>query len=345
MSKILVTGGGGYIGSHTMVDLINNGYEVISIDNLSRGFMGLITGAGQITGKPIKNYKVDLCNLNDTGAVFEENKDIAGIIHFAAFKTVPESVQAPLSYFNNNINSLLNILQCAQEYNIPNIVFSSSCSVYGNTKQLPVKEETPFLEAESPYARTKQMGEQICKDFSRAYPLHNLILLRYFNPVGAHPSSLIGELNEQPENLVPVITQTAVGKRPSMTVFGSDYPTRDGSCIRDYIHVMDIAHAHTLAMNRSRESALADNCSVFNLGTGKGITVLELIAAFERISGRKLNVVMGPRRAGDVIEIYANNTRAKEELGWVPQHDIDEMMRTAWKWEKRLDEATKAFLN
>lgn len=336
MKKILVTGGCGYIGSHTMVDLIDNGYEVISIDNLSRGFQQTLNGVGAVVGRPVKNYMVDLCNLEDVRAVFEENQDIAGIIHFAAYKSVPESVSKPLEYFRNNLTSLINILQCAREFDVDNFVFSSSCSVYGNADNLPVTEAEPLKEAESPYARTKQMGEEICADFVRANPGFKVILLRYFNPVGAHPSSLIGELNEAPENLVPVITQTAIGKRNSMTVFGSDYDTRDGSCIRDYIHVMDIAHAHTRAITKSAAGELRSACEIFNLGTGNGVSVLELISTFEKVSGVKLNYQVGPRREGDVIAVYADNDKARNDLGWNPAYNIEAMMDTAWKWEQQL---------
>jgi len=345
MAKILVTGGCGYIGSHTIVDLVNNGHEVISIDNLSRGYEELNAGVNAILGRPVKNYKIDLCNIEDLVAVFEENPDIEGIIHFAAFKSVPESVEKPLIYFRNNLTSLLNILQCAKVYSVKHFVFSSSCSVYGNTTSLPVTEEVPFQEAESPYARTKQMGEAICRDFSVANPDFKIILLRYFNPTGAHESALIGERNKRPENLVPVITKTAIGKRQKMTVFGNDYATRDGSCVRDYIHVMDISHAHTLAINKSREGALDSNCEVFNLGTGNGITVLELIAAFEKVAGLKLNFEIGPRRAGDVVAIYANSNKALEKLGWKAKYNVEAMMATAWKWEKYLNLCNKAPLN
>lgn len=346
MQKILVTGGCGYIGSHAIVDLITNGYEVISIDNLSRGFQQTLNGASAIVGKEVKNYLVDLCHLEDVRAVFEENQDIAGIIHFAAYKSVPESMSKPLEYFRNNITSLLNILQCAREFDIDNFVFSSSCSVYGNADTLPVTEREPLKEALSPYARTKQMGEEICADFVQANPGFKTILLRYFNPVGAHPTSLIGELNETPESLVPVITQTAIGKRNSMTVFGTDYDTRDGSCIRDYIHVMDIAHAHTKAITRSLENGLQSGCEIFNLGTGTGVSVLELIETFEKVSGQKLNYKKGARREGDVISVYADNTKAQNELGWTPAYDIQAMMDTAWKWEQRLAKtAQKVMLN
>ncbi len=338
MPKILVTGGCGYIGGHTIVDLIGHGYDVISVDDLSNGFIRMITGVSKIVKQPVKNYQVNLCNIEDARAIFEEHPDISGIIHFAAFKSVPESVSQPLEYFRNNLGSLINILACCKEFHIKQFVFSSSCSVYGNADQLPVTESTPMKEAESPYARTKQIGEQICHDFARANPEIKIALLRYFNPVGAHPSSLIGELNETPENLVPVVTQTAIGKRHSMTVFGNDYDTRDGSCIRDYIHVMDIANAHTRAVQKMEEGILPEGCEVLNLGTGNGVSVMELIEAFEKVSGVKLNYIIGPRRPGDVIAVYADNSKAVNILGWKPQYDIDSMMKTAWEWELRLRE-------
>ncbi len=342
MSKILVTGGCGYIGGHTIVDLVENGFDVISIDDLSRGSLRMLEGIEKVTGKKIKNYKVNLCNLEDTEAVFIENPDIAGIIHFAAFKSVPESVNEPLKYFRNNINSLVNLLQCAQENKINHFVFSSSCSVYGNPDKLPVDEKAELAEPESPYARTKQMGEDICSDFGRPNPDFNVTLLRYFNPVGGHPSAIIGELQEKPENLVPVITQTAIGKRPEMQVFGTDYDTRDGSCVRDYIHVMDIANAHTKALQYTMEGKNTQQCEVFNLGSGNGVTVLELIAAFEKVSGEKLNYIRGPRRAGDVIAVYADNCKARALLDWDIKYDLDQMMDTAWRWEQALKkEATK----
>jgi UDP-glucose 4-epimerase len=297
-----------------------------------------LDGVKKITGKTIKNYKVNLCDYEDTYAVFSENRDMVGVIHFAAYKTVPESVDNPLLYFHNNLESLINILRCVKEFNIPNFVFSSSCSVYGNAKDLPVVETTPLGESQSPYARTKQMGEQIIEDYSKVNTTNN-ILLRYFNPVGAHSSIEIGELPlGKPDNLVPVITQTAIGKIPKMIVYGSDYPTRDGSCIRDYIHVMDIANAHTKALQYLIAGKNKSVLEVFNLGTGNGVTVLEAIHAFEKVSGVKLNYELGPRRPGDVIAIYADNTYAKKELGWNIKYDIDEMMRTAWQWELKLNE-------
>lgn len=342
MNKILVTGGCGYIGGHTIVDLVENGFDVISIDNLSRGSLRMLEGVSKVCGKEIKNYKVDLCNLEDTEAVFIENPDIVGIIHFAAYKSVPESVAEPLRYFSNNLDSLVNLLHCAKVNNINNFVFSSSCSVYGNPDKLPVDEKFLLAEPESPYARTKQMGEAICSDFCKPNPDFNVTLLRYFNPVGAHPSVVIGELQEKPENLVPVITQTAIGKRPEMTVFGSDYDTRDGSCVRDYIHVMDIANAHTKALQYMIANKNTDQCEVFNLGSGNGVTVLELIKAFEKTSGEKLNYQLGPRRDGDVIAVYADNYKAQALLDWDTKYDLDQMMDTAWRWEQaQMKAATK----
>ncbi len=341
MAKILVTGGCGYIGSHTLVDLIENGYEVVSVDNNSRSNASVLKGVEKITGKPVKNYKVDLCNFDDTFAIFQENTDIAGIIHFAAYKAVGESVEKPLMYFENNLNSLINLLKCVQEFGTPWFVFSSSCTVYGEPEQQMVTEETPLQPAASPYGYTKQMGEQILGEFQKAVD-SKIILLRYFNPVGAHPSNLIGEMPlGKPQNLVPAITQTAIGKLPKMTVYGNDYPTRDGSCVRDYIHVSDIAHAHTLSIKYLEEERNSSGNEVFNLGTGNGVTVFEAIASFEKASGVKLNYEVGPRRPGDVMAIFANNDKARTKLGWEPKYSLDEMMETAWQWEKRLkdDEA------
>lgn len=336
MKKILVTGGCGYIGSHTIVDLVQHGYEVISIDNNSRSSSRILEGVERIVGKSIKNYKVDLCNYDDTYAVIQENADLAGIIHFAAYKSVGESVEQPLLYFENNLLSLINLLKCVDEFKIPHFVFSSSCTVYGNPDVIPVTEETPPKPAESPYGYTKQMGEQIVSETIK-HSVSTAILLRYFNPVGAHPSGLIGELPlGKPQNLVPAITQTAIGKIQQLTVFGTDYPTRDGSCVRDFIHVCDLAHAHTLALNYLLELKNFSPCEVFNLGTGNGVTVLEAIHAFERVSGQKLNYQLGPRRAGDVVAIYANNDKARDFLGWEANYSLDEMMKTAWQWEQNI---------
>lgn len=336
MKKILVTGGCGYIGSHTIVDLIENGYSVISVDNNSRSNPRILEGVEKITGQKIKNYKVDLCNFDDTFAIFQENADIEGIIHFAAYKAVGESVEQPLMYFENNLVSLINLLKCVQEFKISHFVFSSSCTVYGNPDEIPVTEQSPTKPAESPYGYTKQMGEQIINEFAKNSAA-KCILLRYFNPAGAHPSILIGELPVgRPANLVPAITQTAAGRIPELQVYGNDYPTRDGSCIRDFIHVCDIAHAHTLGLEFLAAHENRHQAYVFNLGSGNGVTVLEAIHAFERVSGVKLNYVIAPRRPGDVIAIYANNDLAKSQLGWIPKYTLDDMMTTAWKWEQKL---------
>ncbi|HVZ98447.1 MAG TPA: UDP-glucose 4-epimerase GalE [Chitinophagaceae bacterium] len=336
MEKILVTGGCGYIGAHTILDLIENNFQPVCVDNNSRSTEALLYGIKKITGVAVKNYKVDLCNFDETYAVFQENADIRGIIHFAAYKAVGESVEKPLQYFENNLISLINTLKCAAEFNIPNFIFSSSCTVYGTPDQVPVTEQTPMKAAESPYGATKQMGEEIVRQASKANGFTS-ILLRYFNPAGAHPSGLIGELPlGKPQNLVPAITQTAIGKSDQLVVNGDDYNTRDGSCIRDYIHVSDIAHAHTLALQYLIDRKNKDRCEIFNLGTGNGITVFEVIKSFEKVSGKKLNYVVGPRRPGDVVAIYANNSLAKEKLKWDPKYSLDEMMLTAWKWEMKL---------
>ncbi|MBV9962366.1 MAG: UDP-glucose 4-epimerase GalE [Parafilimonas sp.] len=336
MKKILVTGGCGYIGAHTVVDLLENGYEVISIDDNSRSSTYLLDGIEKITGKKVKNYKVDLKNFDETLAVFQENNDITGIIHFAAYKAVGESVKEPLLYYENNLFSLVNILKCVKEFNIPHFVFSSSCTVYGNPDSIPVTESSPVKKAESPYGATKQMGEVMVEDYTKVSGC-NAILLRYFNPVGAHPSSLIGELPiGKPQNLVPAITQCAIGKIKQMMVYGDDYPTRDGSCVRDYIHVCDIAHAHTLALEFLISKKNQSACEIFNLGSGNGITVLEAIKAFEKVSGVALNYKIGPRRPGDVIAIYANNDFARSTLNWDVQYSLEDMMQTAWNWEIKI---------
>ncbi|MBI2284665.1 MAG: UDP-glucose 4-epimerase GalE [Bacteroidetes bacterium] len=346
MSKILVTGGCGFIGSHTIVDLLENGFSVVSVDDNSRSTSYALNGVEQITGKKVKNYTVDLKNFDETRAVFQENPDISGIIHFAAYKAVGESVEEPIRYYENNIFGLINLLKCVQEFNIPNFVFSSSCTVYGNPDKIPVTETSPIKKAESPYGATKQMGEQILQDFTKALPGLSTILLRYFNPVGAHPSTLIGEIPVgKPQNLVPVITQTAIGKLPKMWVHGNDYDTRDGSCVRDYIHVCDIAHAHTLAIQYLASKKNKTRCDVFNLGTGDGVTVLEAIHMFEEVSGVKLNYEIGPRRPGDVIAIYANNNLAVTELGWEIRYNLRDMMQTAWAWERKIRETEEQVKN
>lgn len=334
MKKVLVTGGCGYIGSHTIIDLIANDFDVISVDNLSNSDEKVLEGIQAVTGKTVKNYRSDLCNLEATRRLFSESDDLCGIIHFAALKSVEESVFQPLRYFHNNLNSLINVLKCAREFGVEHFIFSSSCSVYGNARELPVTEKTPFGEAECPYARTKQMGEQIIRDFSAADSTVKAILLRYFNPGGAHESALIGESpRNTATNLVPVITETAIGKRQQMTVFGDDYDTRDGSCIRDYIHVMDLANAHTKCLQYLMEGKNESNREVFNVGIGEGVTVLEAVHAFEKVTGRQLNYRIGKRRAGDVVAIYANKNKAAKLLGWQPKRGIETIMETAWKWE------------
>lgn len=335
-NKVLVTGGCGYIGSHTIVDLLDNGFDVISADSNINSDEQVLKDIEAVTGKTVKNYQVDLCDLNKTQAIFRENPDLVGVIHFAALKSVGESVNKPLWYFNNNLNSLLSLLTCIKEFDVKHLIFSSSCSVYGNAEDLPVTENTPFEEAESPYARTKQMGEHILKDFARANSKFNLIPLRYFNPAGAHESGLIGEspINVS-TNLVPVITEVGIGKREKMTVLGSDYDTRDGSCIRDYIHVMDLANAHTKSLQFLMTGKNENNFEVFNLGIGEGASVLEVIHAFEKVAGKKLNYELGPRRAGDVVAIYSNYKKAAQLLGWEPKRNIEDIMRTAWEWEKK----------
>ena len=336
MQTILVTGGCGYIGAHTIVDLIENGFNVISVDNLSRSSENSLAGIEKITGKKVKNYNIDLTNAQAAESIFTENPDITGVIHFAAYKAVGESVEMPLAYYENNIFSLVNLLKLAVKYKAMHFIFSSSCTVYGNPDAIPVTEQTPLQPAASPYGATKQMGESIIKDTAFVESL-STILLRYFNPVGAHPSTAIGELPVgRPQNLVPAITQTAIGKLATMQVYGDDYDTRDGSCIRDYIHVCDIARAHTLALQYSIKNNQPKSCEIFNLGTGNGITVLEAIKAFEKVSGLALNYQIGPRRAGDIVAIYANNDYAVKKLGWEIKYSLEDMMRTAWDWEKSI---------
>lgn len=356
MKKIIITGGCGYIGSHTVVECLENytkengyneDYQIISIDNYLNSSSSVLQNIENLTSKKVKNYNVDLCNYDKTKEIFEKevginsNSEIIGIIHFAALKSVPDSVSDPIFYYQNNLNSLLNILKLSKEYKVENFIFSSSCSVYGNTTELPVSENTPFGNAESPYAYTKQVGERMILDFAKTSTTQKFILLRYFNPVGAHISAHIGEdPKNPPTSLVPIITLTAAGKRDKMTVHGSDYETRDGSCIRDYINVSDIAIAHRLAMdylvkNEENQSKI-EQVEIFNLGTGNGVTVLEAINAFEKITHLKLNYELGERREGDVVEIYADNEKAKTILGWIPKFGIEEMMLSAWKWQQKI---------
>jgi UDP-glucose 4-epimerase len=339
MAEVLVTGGAGYIGSHTIIELLKNtGYDVVSIDNFSNSDEGSYSRVTEISGKEITSHPLDLCDADSLKKIFSMHDEIIGVIHFAAFKSVPESMEKPLRYYSNNVDSLINLLRICKDYKVRNFIFSSSCSVYGNTNALPVKEDTPFAKAESPYGHTKQIGEGIMESFCRANPKFKGISLRYFNPAGAHESGLTGELPiGKPSNLVPAITQFAIGKLQNLTVHGSDYDTRDGSCIRDYVHVSDIASAHVLALEKLIQLK-EDFYNVYNLGSGKGVSVLEAIHSFEKVSGKKLNYTMGPRRGGDVVSIYADNSLAKSELNWNPTRGIDDIMGSAWMWEKKLAE-------
>lgn len=333
---VLITGGSGYIGSHTIVELQNEGYDVVSIDNQSNSSVDAYANVERITGKTIKHYSIDLCDFNKTENVFQ-NHLFVGIIHFAAFKAVGESVQDPLKYYHNNLASLTTIIKLGSKYKVNNLIFSSSCSVYGNVQKLPVDENTSLPKAESPYAFTKQIGEFMIEDFCKVNSAFKAVSLRYFNPVGAHVSGLIGESPiNKPNNLVPIITAVANGKINKLTVFGGDYPTRDGTCVRDYIHVSDIASAHVLALNYLIAGRENKNYNVFNLGTGNGVSVLEAISAFEKISNVKLNYEIGPKREGDVIAVFSDSSKAQNYLGWHCRFNIDDMMQTAWTWEKNI---------
>lgn len=335
---ILVTGGAGYIGSHTLVALSEmTGYKIVSADNYSNSSAETYARIKSITGKEIDHIEVDLADKEQAEKIFKKFPGITGIIHFAAYKSVPESVSKPLAYYHNNINSLLNLLELGAKYKVGHFIFSSSCSVYGNISELPVNENTPVGKVESPYAYTKVVGEKILEDTLTASADMKGIALRYFNPVGAHETGKLGELpNQRPNNLVPVITQTAIGKIQQMQVFGSDYPTRDGTCIRDYIHVCDIAEAHVKALNLLIEDEQQKKYDIINLGSGQGVTVLEAIHAFEKVSGKKLNYVLTDRRAGDVEAIYSDCTKAEKVLKWKARRTLPEMMSSAWEWELNL---------
>ena len=337
MKSIVVTGGAGYIGSHTIIELLTKtSYTIISIDNYSNSNASSYTRIKEITGKSPEVIELDLCDGDALNAALSSYTNIIGIIHFAAFKSVPQSMAKPLLYYENNLVSLTNILKFAESNHISNFIFSSSCSVYGNSSQLPVTEDTELQKAESAYGHTKQIGEDLIHFYSKSRPEFKAVLLRYFNPVGAHISGKNGEVPlGKPNNLVPIITQTAMGIN-SLTVFGTDYDTRDGSCIRDFIHVTDIADAHVKAMTYLVEGRNKKSVSLFNLGTGNGVSVLESIQSFEKVSGVKLNYTLGNRREGDVIAVYADNTFAKSELGWNPQFNLDDMMLSAWKWQLNL---------
>jgi len=340
--KILITGGTGYIGSHTTVELIEEGFDVVIIDNLYNSEAEVIDRIFQITGvKPELNV-FDICEKEKLNSFFRKHGDIDGIIHFAAYKAVGESVNKPLDYYRNNLMSLINLLEAMKAFGVPDIVFSSSCTVYGQPVNLPVSEDAPIQPAESPYGNTKQIGEEIIRDTAAANSKINGISLRYFNPIGAHPSALIGELPRGvPENLVPYITQTAYGLRDELKVFGNDYDTPDGSCIRDYLHVVDLAKAHVTAVKRLVENKNKANYEVFNLGTGKGVSVLEAIKSFERVTGIKLKYKIAGRRAGDIEKIWADPSLANRELGWSTKSTLDESMETAWKWENYIRKVRK----
>jgi len=341
VSKILVTGGTGYIGSHTVVELQNEGFEVVIVDDLSNSQLEVLVGIEKITGKRPAFYQFDLCDEQKVAEFFEQNQDISSIIHFAASKAVGESVEKPLLYYRNNLFSLVFLLEVMKRLKISSIVFSSSCTVYGQPDQLPVTEKTPFKPAESPYGNTKQICEEILRDTCKANSEINAISLRYFNPVGAHESALIGELPRGvPNNLVPFITQTAAGIRKQLMVFGHDYNTPDGSAVRDYIHVVDLAVAHVIAVKRLLEKKNKSNFEFFNLGTGKGMTVLELIRAFEEVNQLKLNYKIVDRRPGDVEKIYADTSLANRELGWTAKRSAEDMMRSAWKWQQYVMQST-----
>ncbi|MFA6430416.1 MAG: UDP-glucose 4-epimerase GalE [Candidatus Paceibacterota bacterium] len=334
---ILVTGGTGYIGSHTVVELQKKGYDVIIVDNLSTSRRGVIKAIQKITGITPQFEKVDLCDYKKTEVFFKKHKNISAIIHFAAFKSVGESVEKPLKYYNNNLISLINILNCAEKFNIKRLVFSSSCTVYGQPDKLPISEGSPTKTALSTYGRTKQVCEEIINSVSQKNNIKS-ISLRYFNAAGAHESSLIGEdFIGTPSYLIPFITQTAIGKRKYLSVFGNDYDTPDGTCIRDYIHVTDLAKAHIAAIERLLIKNDTKNYEVFNIGTGTGYSVLEIINTFEKVSGQKLNYKIVKRRPGDVEKIWASTKYANKELKWKAEKKLDDIISSAWKWEKKIN--------
>lgn len=336
MKKILVTGGLGFIGSHTVVELQNNGFEVIIIDNLSNSSIDVLENITKITSKKPTFIQLDLRNKTEVSSFFKEHDTIEGIIHFAASKAVGESVEDPLLYYENNLNTLIYILQECKKHSIHNFIFSSSCTVYGEPDALPISEEAPVKKATSPYGNTKQISEEIIFDTCSVSKL-NAIALRYFNPIGAHESAEIGELPiGVPLNLVPFITQTAAGVREQLSVFGDDYPTPDGSCVRDYIHVVDLAKAHVVALQRLLQEKNDSNFEIFNLGTGRGCSVLEVVHAFEKVSQQKLNYKIVDKREGDVVSVFADTKKANEILGWKTQKSMEEALASAWKWEKKI---------
>ncbi len=335
--KILVTGGLGFIGSHTVVELQNEGFDVVIIDDCSNSSEKVLDGITAITGKTPVFEKLDLKEKSDVEDFFKRHEDVGGVIHFAASKAVGESVEKPLLYYENNIGTLVYLLKELAKKNNSSFIFSSSCTVYGQADMMPITEDAPVKPAESPYGNTKQMGEEIIRDTCKVTPGLGAICLRYFNPMGAHPSAEIGELPiGVPQNLVPFITQTGMGQREQLSVFGNDYPTTDGTCVRDYIYVVDLAKAHVVALKRLLNGDNKSNYEVFNVGTGKGSTVLEVIQSFERVSGKKLNYKIVDRRPGDITEAYADTTYANNELGWKSQYTLDEAMKSAWDWEQKI---------
>ena len=335
-TRVLVTGGTGYIGSHTTVELLEAGYEVVIVDNLSNSERFVLNGIQHITGKKVPFHKVDCCSLAGLRRVFRRY-GFDAVIHFAASKAVGESVEQPLLYYRNNLTSLMNILQLMRENKVPNLVFSSSCTVYGQAEKLPVSEQTPRREATSPYGNTKHICEDIIRDSVAAYPEIRSIALRYFNPIGAHPSAEIGELPcGVPNNLIPFVTQTAAGIRPVLSVFGDDYNTPDGSCIRDYINVTDLAKAHVVAVNRMTDDKMKARFEIFNVGTGRGVSTLEVVRTFEKVNNLKLNYKIVGRRAGDIEAVWADPAYANEELGWKAEKTLEETLRSAWKWQQHL---------
>ena len=335
--KILVTGGLGFIGSHTVVELQNEGFEVVIIDDLSNSSIEVLDGIIAITNIKPQFEKIDLKVKSDVKEFFNRHKDIAGVIHFAASKAVGESVNEPLKYYENNITALIYMLQELSGLDKKNFIFSSSCTVYGQADELPITENAPVKPAESPYGNTKQIGEEIIRDTCKVNEDLNAIALRYFNPIGAHPSAEIGELPiGVPQNLVPYITQTGIGMREQLSVFGGDYPTSDGTCVRDYIHVVDLAKAHVVALQRLLAGKNDSNFEFFNLGTGKGSTVLEAVQSFERVSGKVLNYKIVDRREGDITAAYAETSKANNVLGWKTELTLDDAMASAWKWEQKI---------
>lgn len=340
--KILVTGGAGYIGSHTVVELQNNGYDVVIVDDLSNSSINVLDGIEKITGKRPAFEQIDCGDMEKMSALFEKYPGIKAIIHFAASKAVGESVEKPLMYYRNNVLSLITILELMKKYQAPNLVFSSSCTVYGQPDILPVTEDAPTKPATSPYGNTKQIDEEIIRDTIHAEKDLKAIALRYFNPVGAHPSALIGELpNGVPNNLIPFVTQTAMGIRKELSVFGDDYDTPDGSAVRDYIYVVDLAKAHVIAVKRLLENTNKKPLEFFNLGTGRGLSVLEIVNEFEKSTGVKVNYKIVGRREGDIEKVWADPSFANNELGWKANTPVDEMLKTAWKWEQHLAEQRK----